>query len=164
MRRCVSAHLRKVPDDLDQPKTNYENEAEENYQRRQTMHVLPSAQMPHTAHKEPLDANSVSWPGEHWQDSAAKRSSVHMHKPTNASEEIEKPLFMIALLSNGQITYSHTRGKCAIARWYECMWREREFCIGRDLGSSIRPFHAYIFHRSLVLTIASAQYYPQSFS
>jgi len=139
----VSAHLRKVPDDLDQPKTNYEKEAEESHERRQKMHVVPSAQMPNMAHGEPLDANSVSWPGEHWQVST---------------------LFMIALLSNGQITYSHTRGKCAIARWYECMWREREFCIGRDLGSSIRPFHAYIFHRSLVLTIASAQYYPQSFS
>ena len=37
MRRCVSACLRKVPDDLDQPKTNYENETEENDQRGQNI-------------------------------------------------------------------------------------------------------------------------------
>jgi hypothetical protein len=109
-----------------------------------------------------LSTASESWAA--LMDCAANRSSVHMHKPPNASEEIKKPRFMIALLSNGQITYSHTRGKCAIARWYECMWLEREFCIGRDRGWSIRPFSAYIFHQSLVPTIASAQYYPQSFS
>src|SRR5882724_12200047 len=72
MRRCVSACLRKVPYDLDQPKTDYENETEENDQRGQRMHALPSAQMPHMAQMEPLDANSVSWPGEHWQVSTTR--------------------------------------------------------------------------------------------
>jgi hypothetical protein len=75
----VSAHLRKVPDDLDQPNTNYENEAEENDQRRQNMHVLSPARTQHKAHKEQIDANAA-----------------------NASEEI-RPLFMNPLFSDGEI-------------------------------------------------------------
>jgi hypothetical protein len=38
------------------------------------------------------------------EDPAANRSSVDMHKPADASEEIQ-PLFMIALFSNGEITW-----------------------------------------------------------
>jgi hypothetical protein len=72
IRRCVNAYLRKVADDLDRAKTDYEDEARENDQRRQGMHVLPSAQKPHVAHRKPLDANSVSWPVEHWQISTIR--------------------------------------------------------------------------------------------
>jgi hypothetical protein len=32
---------------------------------------------------------------------------------------------MIDLLSNGEFTWSHTRAKYAIGRWYECMFPER---------------------------------------
>jgi hypothetical protein len=135
----VSAHLRKVPDDLDQPNTKYENEAEENDQRRKNMHVLSPARTQHKAHKELIDANAA-----------------------NASEEI-RPLFMSPLFSDGEIGWSHTRGNSAIARWYECMLREREIHIGRIwVGRSAAS--AYIHCHNLGLTIAFARSYPQRFS
>jgi len=40
MRRCMNAHLRQVPDHLDEAKTTYENEAGENKQQCQAIHVL----------------------------------------------------------------------------------------------------------------------------
>ena len=76
-----------------------------------------------------------------------------MHKQTDAGEEIEKPLFMIALISNGQITCSHTRGKCAIARWYECMFREKECRIGMR-GPEDLKHHILIHDRSMAFESA----------
>src|SRR5882724_165213 len=61
------------------------------------------------------------------EDAAANRSSVHVHKQTNASEEIIKLPFMIALLSKRSLICSQTRARCAIARSYESLFRWRHF-------------------------------------
>src|SRR5882762_8303187 len=74
------------------------------------------------------------------EDAAANRSSVHVHKQTNASEEMIKLPFMIALLSKRSLICSQTRGRCAIARSYESFISVAAFRIGDDLDLVNRPF------------------------